>query len=47
MAKTFLRNIRMDSIDELKARILKGVDEFNDTPVVFPFKVRPRTSFDL
>ena len=35
MARTFLRNIRADSIDELKARILKGVDEFNDAPVVF------------
>jgi hypothetical protein len=23
------------SIDELKVRILKGVDEFNDAPVVF------------
>ena len=35
MARTFLRHIRVDSIDELKLRILKGVDEFNDTPVVF------------
>ena len=35
MARTFLRHIRVGSIDELKARILKGVDEFNDTPVVF------------
>jgi len=35
MARTFLRHIRVDSIDELKVRILKGVDEFNDTPVVF------------
>jgi transposase len=35
MARTFLRHIRVDSIDELKVRILKGVDEFNVTPVVF------------
>ena len=35
IARTFLRHIRVDSIDELKVRILKGVDEFNDTHVVF------------
>lgn len=35
MARTFLRHIRADSIDELKTRILKGVDEFNAAPVVF------------
>lgn len=35
MARTFLRHIRVDSIDELKVRILKGVDEFNEAPVVF------------
>jgi transposase len=35
MARTFLRHIRVDSIDELKARILKGIDEFNASPVVF------------
>jgi len=35
MARTFLRHIRVNSVDELKARILAGVDEFNDTPVVF------------
>ncbi len=35
MARTFLRHIRVDSIDELKERILKGVDEFNEAPVVF------------
>jgi transposase len=34
MARTFLRHIRVKSIDELKTRILKGVDEFNATPVV-------------
>ena len=35
MARTFLRHIRVDSIDELKARILKGIDEINASPVVF------------
>jgi transposase len=35
MARTFLRHIRVKSIDELKTRILKGIDEFNAAPVVF------------
>jgi transposase len=35
MARTFLRHIRVDSVDELKARILAGIDEFNASPVVF------------
>lgn len=35
MARTFLRHIRVKSIDELKERILKGIAEFNATPVVF------------
>lgn len=35
MARTFLRHIRVDSVDELKARILKGIDEINASPVVF------------
>jgi transposase len=35
MARTFLRHMRVDSVDELKARILKGIDEFNASPVVF------------
>ncbi len=35
MARTFLRHIRVDSLDELKVRILQGVDEFNEAPVVF------------
>ena len=33
--RTFLRHIRVNSVDELKARILKGIDEFNASPVVF------------
>jgi transposase len=35
MARTFLRHIRVKSLDELKQRILKGIAEFNATPVVF------------
>ena len=35
MARTFLRHIRVTSKDELKARILKGINEINDAPVVF------------
>ena len=35
MARTFLRHIRVGSIDELKARIMKGIDEINASPVVF------------
>jgi transposase len=35
VARTFLRHIRVKSVDELKERILKGIAEFNATPVVF------------
>ena len=35
MARTFLRHVRVASIDELKTRILKGIDEMNQLPVVF------------
>ena len=35
MARTFLRHIRVKSVDELKQRILKGMAEFNAAPVVF------------
>ena len=35
MARTFLRHIRVKSVDELKQRILKGITEFNAAPVVF------------
>lgn len=42
MARTFLRHIRVQSIDELKERILKGIAEFNASPVVFRWK-----KFDL
>ncbi len=42
MARTFLKHIRVDSVDELKMRILQGIDEFNDAPVVFKWN-----KFDL
>ena len=32
MARTFLRPIRVASVDEIKTRILKGIDEFNYSP---------------
>jgi transposase len=38
MARTFLRHIRVASIDELKARITMGIDEMNAAPVVFRWK---------
>lgn len=38
MARTFLRHIRVGSVDELKARIRQGIDEMNATPVVFRWK---------
>lgn len=34
MSRTFLKNIRVNSIEELKERILKGVEEINESPVV-------------
>ena len=42
MARTFLRHIRVSSLDELKARIRQGIDEMNAAPVVFRWK-----KFDL
>jgi len=34
MARTFLRDMRVQSWNELKARILKGIAEINEAPVV-------------
>ncbi len=42
MARTFLRHIRVSSKAELKARILKGIEEINSAPVVYRWK-----KFDL
>ena len=38
MARSFLRHIRVASIDELRARILKGIEEMNAHPVRFQWK---------
>jgi DDE superfamily endonuclease len=38
MARTFLRHIRVQSLDELKTRIVKGVAEINAAPVVHRWK---------
>lgn len=35
MARTFLRHMRVASLDEPRTRIFKGVDEMNHLPVVF------------
>jgi transposase len=42
MARTFLRHIRVSSLEELKERILQGIDEMNAQPVRFQWK-----NFDL
>jgi len=38
MARTFLKNIRVNSKQELKERILLGIKEINDSPVVHKWK---------
>jgi transposase len=38
MARTLLRGIRVSTKDELKERILRWIDELNQTPVVFRWK---------
>ena len=38
MARTFLRHIRVQSRNELRERILKGIDEINEIPVVHRWK---------
>jgi len=42
MARSFLRHIRVTSKEELKERILKGIDEIDESPVPFRWK-----KFDL
>ncbi len=46
MAKTFLRGIRVDSKNDLKQRILKWIEELNESPVVFRWKWRLDTISD-
>jgi transposase len=38
MARTFLKQIRVQTKDELRQRILKGIDEINQMPVVHRWK---------
>lgn len=38
MARSFLRHIRVTSLDELRHRILRGIDEMNAHPVRFQWK---------
>ena len=38
MARSFLRHIRVASLDELNTRILQGIDEMNAQPVRFQWK---------
>lgn len=38
MARTFLRHIRVQSKEELKSRIMKGIEEINASPVVHRWK---------
>jgi transposase len=38
MARTFLRHIRVSSKPELKERIMKGIAEFNQHPVIFRWR---------
>ena len=38
MARTFLRHIRVDSLAELRQRILLGIDEMNASPAPFRWK---------
>lgn len=38
MARTFLKQIRVNSKEELKERILQGIKELNETPIVFKWK---------
>ena len=35
MARTFLKHIRVQSVEELKTRILLGIKEMNEEPIVF------------
>jgi hypothetical protein len=38
MARTFLKHIRVKSLEELRQRIFKGIDEINELPVVHRWK---------
>jgi hypothetical protein len=42
MARTFLKHIRVNTKQELKTRLLRGIQQINDNPVVHKWKI-----FDL
>ncbi len=39
-ARSFLKRIRVESIEELKERIYKGIEAINDEPVIFRWKYK-------
>ncbi len=47
MARTFLRHIRVQSAEELRQRILKGIAEINAAPVVHRWKAFDALSTDI
>jgi hypothetical protein len=40
IARSFLRNIRVESKQELVDRIYKGIEEINQEPVVFLMEIQ-------
>lgn len=40
IARSFLRNVRVDSKQELIDRIYKGIEEINQEPVIFKWKYK-------
>ncbi len=40
IARSFLKHIRVESKDELRERIYKGIDEINNEPVIFRWKYK-------
>lgn len=40
IARSFLKQIRVESIEELKERIYKGIEAINDEPVIFRWKYK-------
>lgn len=40
IARSFLKHIRVESKEELKERIYKGIDEINNEPVIFRWKYK-------
>ncbi len=47
MARTFLKHIRVRSLEELHQRILKGIDEINEMPVVHRWKAFQALETDM